>query len=310
VAAPSVSNVAPILARDKAQAPAKALQQKRNPLVPVAIVAIVVLAASGLWRTFHQTDAPQTVKVLVAGKDIPPGVKLGFTTLRFLDVPKQFATEGMQTSLRDLNGRVTRSFIPAGEPVKGEMLLPQQQGLSYNLENHERAITLQLDDGALVGHSILPDDLVDVLAVTTKDGKKFTKTICQRVRVLMSTSREQTLARHNNASSSNEITLAVTPDSAEAITEGTEVGKIRLLLRNRLSRVDSHLPGAAIADLLPECATPPSAALNTIPLEIVTAPPKPVAQMPHEDLQPPGPLQWMVEVFTGNHKESYGVPEK
>jgi Flp pilus assembly protein CpaB len=308
VATQTTSNVASILAWDKTQAPTKVAPQKRNPLLPVAAVAIVLLAASGMWRIFHHPANTETVKVIVAGKDLPAGLRLGFTNLRFLDVPRQFVTSDMVTSLNDLSGRLTRGFIPVGEPVKLAMLLPKQEGLSFNLENHERAITLELDDGALVGHSILPDDRVDVLVVTSKDSKKYTKTICQNVRVLMSTSREQTLARHSNTNANSEITLAVTPDSGEAVTEAMEVGKIRLLLRNRLSRVQAHLTGSTLADLLPASAT--NVILPNPPTLPDLPPPKPVAQPPQQDLQPANPLQWMVEVFTGNHKESYGVPER
>lgn len=296
----------PVISWEKGQAQLKT--KKNNPLLIVAMVAIALLALAGFWRIMHRPAPVKFIQVMAARRDIPAGSRLSMSCIKFLDVPKQYAKRDMITSLNDVSGRVIRTYLPAGEPIRAFMLFSGEEGLSGNLETHERAITLQLDDDALVDHSILPDDRVDLLAVSSKEGKKYTKTICQNVRVLMSASKEQAFARGSNGSV-NKITLAVTPDVAEAITEAVEAGKIRLILRSRLNITEQHLAGASPDDLLPANANTDS--LTPIaPPALLPAPPPPAVSSPEETSAESGPLQWMVEVISGNHKETYAVPAK
>jgi Flp pilus assembly protein CpaB len=308
-------NSAPVLVWDKTNPQLKPTSKKSSPLLLIAIVGIAILVSSGLWRTFHTPAPVKYVQVMAAAKDIPAGVRVGFNMVHFFDVPKRYATKDMIFSLNDVSDRVSKTFIPAGEPIKTTMLLPGHDGLSLDFSTEERAITLQLDDDALVDHSIEAEDRVDVLVVTNKESKKYTKTICQAVRVLMTVPKEQMLARHTSGSTNNKITLAVTPENAEALTEAVESGKIRLVLRNRLSRVEQPLDGASPTDLLPDSANAllqPAIAIPSSAPPIPTLPPPPVMASSEFPLaqQAPSPLQWIVEVFSGAHKEIYGVPEK
>jgi Flp pilus assembly protein CpaB len=301
-----------LISWEKAQQQLKTGNKKTNPLLTIGIGALVLLGLAGMWRMAHQKPAMKFVEVVVAKRDIPAGVRLGFTKVSFLQVPKQYITADMITSLNDVSGRITRTYVPAGEPIQAFMLFSGHNGLSASLETDQRAMTLQLDDDALVDHSIQPDDRVDLLVVSSCHSKKYTKTICQDVPVLMTSPREQALAHGLNVPT-NKITLAVMPYQSELITEGIETGKIRLVLRSRLSRVEQNLKGASPDDVLPAAAkTPDTAPMPTAKLEtkaqLLPLPPPPTMDVNNEP--PAGPLQWMVEVFMGSKKETYGVPEK
>jgi len=302
-----------IISWEKAQQQLKTGNKKNSPLLTIAICALVLLGLAGMWRMAHQKPAMQFVEVVVAKRDIPAGVRLGFTKVSFLQVPKKYFTADMITSLNDASGRVTRTYIPAGEPIQAFMLFSGHNGLSASLETDQRAMTLQLDDDALVDHSIQPDARVDLLVVSSSNSKKYTKTICQDVPVLMTSPKEQVLARGSNVPT-NKITLAVTPYQTEMITEGIETGKIRLVLRSRLSRMEQQLAGASPDDVLPAAAkTPDPAPMPTAKLEtkaqLLPLPPPPPT-MDADNEPPAAPLQWMVEVFMGSKKETYGVPQK
>jgi pilus assembly protein CpaB len=315
--APQAPNAAPVFNWEKANSQLKSPRKKGNPLIVFAVVAMVVLAASGVWRAMHAPAPGQWVQVVAAARDLPAGSRLGFTQVKYMQVPKKFFAKDMVVSLNDVTGRTTRSFIAQGEPVTTEVLFSGHAGVSGSLETHERAITLQLPDDALVDHSIVPDDLVDILVVTNKDGKKYTKTICQSARVLMTAPREQAMDRRTSGSS-NKITLAVTPELAESVTEAVETGKVRLVLRSRLSRTEPALQGSDQDDLLPASAfvaqrnaLEQQQSAKPSPLAMVPMPPPPaIAAAPEPDVsnEPKNPLQWIVEVISGNKKESYGVP--
>jgi Flp pilus assembly protein CpaB len=312
-------NAAPLLNWEKADKQLKSVRKKRNPLMIVAVLAIVVLGVSGIWRATHQAAPAEWVKVVAVSKDTPPGTRLSFTSLRYIEFPKKFMQRDMALSLSDVAGNVTRTFIPQGEPIRAAMVFVGRHNLSKVLETQERAITLQLADDALVDHAIEPDDLVDVLVVSTKDGAKYTKTICQDARVLITASKEQASAKHGGASGTNKITLAVSPELAERVAEAAEVGKIRLVLRNKLGRTEQHLFGADEDDLLPGSALQKQAQVMTSPPAPASAqtsvnfaaplPPPPVPEALKDIAAPPqGPIEWMVDVFNGNKKESIAVP--
>lgn len=255
--------------------------------------------------------------MVAAGRDIPAGVRLGFTSLHYVEIPKRYLTPDMAVASNQLVGRFTREFIAEGEPILPQMLLPGRNGLSLNIETHERAVTLSLSEDALVDHSICPGDLVDILVTSTRDGKKYTRTICQEVRVLMAVSRQALLNPRNRNNDINRITLAVSPIESEKLAEAVEVGKVRLVLRNRLSRIQENLPGVGERDLLPAQALieplpskpdwPPSAGMPSPPPPLI-APPPPVA--PEQAQEVKTPLEWVVEVVTGNHREKYAVPQR
>jgi Flp pilus assembly protein CpaB len=317
MAVSTAPTVAPAIPWEKSQPQSKSSPTRKvNPLQVIAVAAIVLLALAGIWRATHQSATGQFVKVVTARQDIPAGARLGFMTVSYLDVPKAFATGDMIIELNDVNNRVARTFIPSGEPVLTSYLFPNHDGLSLSLENDERAITLQLNDDALVDHAIAPDDRVDILAISSKEGERYTKTICQNARVLMSAPKEQLLARHMGNATNNKITIAVTPQLAEIVTEAAETGKIRLVLRNHLTRTDQHLLGAEPRDLLPAKALvdskPSHPELNVSEQKTALLPP-PVMSIPTLPamLEPPAESvkKWLVEVFLGDHKESYDVPK-
>lgn len=306
-------SVTPLVSWDKTQQQAKPAAKKSNPLLMVIAIAVVLLLASGLFRMLHKPNKGQWVEVVAARGDIPAGCTLGITNVTFTSVPKQFCSSDMIVSLNNATGRVTRSFIPAGEPIKNFMVFQGHESLSGNLETHERAITLKLDDDALVDHAIMPDDRVDILVVSTKNDKKYTKTICQAVRVLMTSSRDELIRHHG--SNNNKITLALTPDMAEIVNEAAETGKIRLALRSRLSRIEQKLAGVGPDQLFPAAAleSPSTAGANNTIAEISQPqlpPPPGLSPVELQPAAPPNPIQWMVEVISGNHKDTYAVPQQ
>lgn len=281
------------------------------------LVLMVVLVGVGISKmVMNKPVVKDTVVVVGAGTDLPAGARIAFGSLHYVEIPKRYATPEMLLSSEQAVGKVTKYFIPMGEPISSDELFAQKNSLSSNLETHEVALSLKLDDEAMVDHNIACGDNVDVLAVMTKEGKRFTKTVCQDVRVLLANSKAALESKSLRSTDQSRLTLAVTPQQAELITEAAESGKIRLNLRSRLSRRVSHLAGVAEEDLMPASATAPKKIeppkMPSLPSMFLPPPPAmPSSVLPSASSQSvavPAPLEWVVEVFSGSHKEACAVP--
>jgi Flp pilus assembly protein CpaB len=123
----------------------------------------------------------------------------------------------------------------------------------------------------------------------------------------MSAPKDQVLSKHIGAVSANKITLAVQPDAAEALSEAAEVGKIRLVLRNRLSRAQQHLSGIQPDDLLPASAFEKEKSVESVHAKVVTKEPVPLPP-PIMGNEPQNPLDWVVQLIMGDKKEQLSVP--
>ena len=294
-------------------------QRKKSPLNAVLLIVVLLLIAGGAFRMMT-APKPQVdrVKVVAAGKDLPAGVRIGFSHLHMVDMPKKYDTAGMATNTNELVGRITRTYIGTGEPISENQLLPGMKGLAALVNFNERAITLNLDEDGLVDHAIYPGDRVDVVVTSTgvKDARKYTKTICQNLLVLLSVPKEMMLSdKLASNEAGKKITLSATPDDAEKLSQAAESGKIRLILRNSQNRVrNSGLPGADDRDILPTSALkqdPPA------PLPQLVDPPAPPPATAITTIAPAvqstpvqAPVQWLVDVFKGTAKEVQAVDRK
>lgn len=288
--------------------------KKNNWMTTALVVTLLVVIGAGILRA--SSARKQTVDlatVVGAATDIAPGTKLSFSSLHYIQIPNRYLTDSMLKSNEQVVGSIAKYYIPRGEPISKTYLFARNQFLSANLETHERAISLKLEDDAAVDRTIAADDLVDVVVTMIKDGKHFTKTIAQNVRVLLAGSKEALESRSLRNTQAN-VTLAASPAQCEAISEAQESGKLKLVMRSRLSTAVSNLAGVSEDDLLPGKAFEPAKKL------IAERAPIPIPQFPQ--LMPPPPvfaqenapnplapaLGWVVEVFSGSKKESVSVP--
>jgi Flp pilus assembly protein CpaB len=309
--------VSPILSRDKKIQAGLPMKNKGNPMTLILLALVAILLVSGLVRSFAKPAVDtDSMKVVSAAMDIPPGTKLGFINLHYSTIPKEYYSAEMAQSYEQLVGYTTRTFISQREPILKSDMFPGKSGsVGMQLENDQRAMTLRLDPDALVDHSILPGDTVDILCTSTAKGKKYTKTLCQSVPVLLSVTRSAMFSQTFTSEERNRITLALTPEQCEQVAEAQDIGKIRLVLRNRLSTGRPVLAGTTESDVQPASANAPfenPAAPKANPLPIALPPPPiasaPLLPAPVEAVAKP--IKWLVEVFAGNSKQIYAVPNK
>jgi pilus assembly protein CpaB len=224
----------------------------------VAYMGIAVVA--GLVATFavsryvaHKTYVPPvlTGKVAVATTDIAPGNALAAGAIKIVSWPKALIPPQAASASNQVEGRVAIMGISTGEPIIFNKLAPvgTAAGLSSLLGEHNRAMTVRVDDVSGVAGFIHPRDKVDVLADMKMRGteENFSKTILQNIMVL---STGQTWVQTDSKPKVvNTVTLEVTPEQAELLNLASSEGKIRLALRSRLNDKTPETSGVLSSSL-------------------------------------------------------------
>jgi pilus assembly protein CpaB len=196
---------------------------------------------------FLARRVPESARVLVARRDLEPGIVLTDRDW----VWEEFAAEEIEdgwlpegsVDVNILRSALTDAAFNAGEPLVLErLILPGQDSyITSILSPNMRAITIRLDESRAVSAFIAPGDMVDVLyqfeIVDTaeepvKDPRRFTETLLENIRVLHIDrlfSGEAGLPEMDGNRPT--ATLEVTPEQAELLTVAASEGQLTLILR-------------------------------------------------------------------------------
>ena len=270
-------------------------------MMRIAVVMVAVLAGGGagwlaLQATWREPPQPETVMVeepkvdvLIPNVDLTRGAKLDQSHLVWASWPADRVSAGMilkeeqPDAANTLTGRVLRSNLYAGEPVRSQHLSENAGGfLSMVLQPGMRGLGVPISDDKTAGGFVLPNDRVDVLHTVVRDvdgdgaATGTTRTILTNVRVLAigkTTFDEGTLVESDvpeAAAASSDgstltgstATLEVTAEQAEILMAAAASGQLALALRASddfgLSGIGdlAMLEGAA-PEALPESAPDP-----------------------------------------------------
>ena len=238
----------------------------RRPLILAslfgALSAILILTYLQSQKGSDKNQASgAVVPVVFALRDIPERTQIKEGMLEVKIIPVEGAHAQHVASKDVLIDKVTRVPIAAGDQltstkVAGEI---KDVGFSAVVPDGKRAVAVGVTEVIATGGHISPGDYVDVIAVFEVGGESAGKgggsglpnfsgggvkqfmsaTILQRVQVLAVAQRSDPTIpeKGKNAGATPEdakarsVTLAVTPEEAEKLFLGEEMGKIRLSLR-------------------------------------------------------------------------------
>jgi len=213
----------------------------------VAATAAVLLARGMLGGGTPTSQAAATrvamAEVLVASKDISPGLVLDAGSVRWEEWPKSsvpgtFITKEAQPDVsKAVEGMVVRAPLVAGQPI-GETSVVRAGSagfLAATIKPGLRGIGVTVTAGTSAGGFILPNDRVDVVLtrdVSNGSGKKefVTQTVLRDVRVLAI---DQTAKQEKDKDSvvGKTATLELTPAQAEVLAQAEQLGVVSLALR-------------------------------------------------------------------------------
>jgi pilus assembly protein CpaB len=234
------------------------MKLSRVAVLGVALGAGLVAAVLALNLT-APTEAPpppveevntNTVKVLVAARDVPTGTTLKSDALAWRDWPKdgvssRFITEDSGADpMADVVGAIARATFYEGEPINEAKLIRSDRGfMSAILPEGKRAVAIRIAPDTSAGGFILPNDHVDVIMTRRNDAAQangeaqfVTETILHNVRVLAI---DQTIEKSGEGNDNGEVvvgqtaTLELSPQQAEIITVAQQMSdRLALSLRS------------------------------------------------------------------------------
>lgn len=235
-------------------------------LILTAALAIGLIAA---FAAGHYLDSARKqveagtrpVKVLVAVKDVPPGMSaeaaLKDGSIIKREVARQYVADQAVSSFSTIDGRVSAVPLTPGEQVtQGDFRFSSEAGASFSVPEGLLAVSLRDDPVRGVSRMIRPGDFVAVVATfEPKQGDitaAITKIVIRRARVLaidqdltsvtatggastISNSSGNSALLGSSSSSSNStqmdtVTLAITPTEVETLVFSDEEGEVRLAL--------------------------------------------------------------------------------
>lgn len=229
-------------------------------------LASVVLAHQWLTRrpAVAAVTPPAAPTVVVARAALPAGTRLTADQVEAVPWPSGHVPPGSFPHPDQLfAGTIPPALLrplEAGEPVLAAKLAgPDSRAtLSALIGSERRAVTIRVNDVLGVAGFVLPGDRVDIL-LTRDLGKDrpVTDVLLQSVKVLGVD--QEANERKDKPMVARAVTLEVTPEEAQRITLGTQVGTLTLALRNLADTNAAPVGTVGLADLGPATPPPPRA---------------------------------------------------
>jgi pilus assembly protein CpaB len=249
------------------------MQNSRAILFLILAVALGAGAVFTAQRWLEQqrqqpTGAPSTTQpVAVMRADLKVGQVVHSRELGTVDWPIAYVPQGAHSDPAQLEGRVARRPLAAGEPVLESALLPQGSaaGLVSVIDPSRRAVSVRVDAVIGVAGFVVPGAHVDVLVTIDRtDGEAVSKIVLQDVEVLAIDQKLEE-AKEGEPELVQVVTVETSPQEAEKLTYAAHQGRLQLALRNPSDReiVETHSVG--VGELLGDRKPAPKVAARSAP---------------------------------------------
>ncbi|HEX9744747.1 MAG TPA: Flp pilus assembly protein CpaB [bacterium] len=226
-------------------------------LIAVILVYFYIKGLEGNGAS-HDIEMARVVR---ATTDIPPNQTIRDSMIEEVEVQADFVTPDMVTEMDDILGKVNMVAIYSQQPLMQQMFKATEQleDISRLLEDGERGVTVGVTEVSGLGGNLRPGDKVDVM-VTILDhdevGVSSTFTVLRNVIVLaVGQNIGFTAAENEDGAISKSVTLKVDPFQDEMLALASEIGSIRLALRNPDDPWAPATDGTALTDFTTYTAT-------------------------------------------------------
>lgn len=286
----------------------------KSVLLLAVAIGCGLVAMLGVQQVLSGDNSEQKdnrVKVLVATKEIGPGVPLSAeTNVVFQKWDPKNVPRGAVTKKEEYENRalIVRAF-PEDVITKPKLSEPGEFGASAEIPNGMRVVTVPVDMTKSHSGLIMPGDRVDVMVtydVRRNDNRvTVTKPVVQYVEVFATGSIRASMGNGEEENDAENMSLLVKPEEFMLIKHAESKGSLHLAMRARSDSAPVDL--SAIDDLKFD---------HTVARASGLAHPEPATEKPVEqflkqeqerieDEEPAAPIQaatptWNVEIFAGD----------
>ena len=236
----------------------------------VALSGGALFFASEYFKTMKAsmaTRGPETVRVLVAKRELEYGTQLAPKDLQWVEWPQAAVPPGSFTSVEALLGekgdqrRVVLRTIEPGEPVLQSKIskLGEAPRMSMNLGEGKRAVAISVDASAGVAGFVAPGDRVDIMLIRDIDDQLVSSIIMQDVPVIATDQRASTETM--GARVFRMVTVEVDIAAAQKLALAQQVGRLSLTLRG-FGEGDGSAVKPVTADSLDDYSKPEDPSLR------------------------------------------------
>ena len=219
----------------------------------VVVGVLLVVAALAFYILSGDPDpAPQAVappppksdldEILVAARDIPPGLVISDLDLKWIPFPITALRPGMiarsaePAANQSLKGSYARVPHIEGEPIRREKLVKTSGSgfISAILPTGMRAMSIPIDPSGLTnaGGFVLPNDRVDVMRILRFGDISRAEVVLSDVRVIAIGKSLQDPQGPDRTVQGGNATLEVTPQQTRALAVAQQSGGLFLVLRS------------------------------------------------------------------------------
>lgn len=185
----------------------------------------------------QKQKGPETVRVLVAKRELNYGKRLGPKDLQWVQWPKAALPPGSFTSVEALFGekgdqsRVVLRSIEPGEPVlEGKITkMGESPRMAMNVGDGNRALAISVDATAGVAGFVAPGDRVDIMLIRKIEGQLVSSIVLQDVPIIATDQRSNTEATSPRLF--RMVTVEVSIRDAQKLALAQQVGRLSLTLR-------------------------------------------------------------------------------
>ncbi len=244
----------------------------KNFLYIAIALGMALLAAFVAVNYVQDTVAERTqdnrpmVEVAVPLADMPQGAILQPGDLALRTVPAEFAPADVVTPENhgQYEGRMLRSPIRGGAPLSASALVPLYDQFSRLIPKGKVAYTLSVDENNSISGMVAPGDLIDILFLKEKDeagsaasaaAGALALPLMQQVRVLATGTRIGERVSPDgrpveDTQGFSSVTLELDHQQAKSLAVASEVGSLRVLLRELQDTSPGPADGLSERELL------------------------------------------------------------
>jgi pilus assembly protein CpaB len=187
--------------------------------------------------------ALETVQIYVATSDIDVNEQLTADNVRVEDWPKSKVPEGSILDFDQVNERFARVRFYEGEPILTAKLANEIEGAAIKIPEGYRVCSLKVQMDTAVSGLVNPGDRVDIIGYFRKGQdvpRTGTREILRNVRVFaVNSETEQVTDQEGQVIVAKTVSVLVEHKQVARLMLATELGVLRLALKNPMEELDS-----------------------------------------------------------------------